>query len=266
MSQAASKRGPFAGALAALGVALSKGKGLLLLVAKMGKLSLTAWTMLAAAWVYAGRYGWPFACGLVLLTLVHEIGHGLAARRAGLPVSAPVFIPFFGAFVRLGRPRSSWENFVISMAGPIFGATASALCLLAAASASGGVPELLHVLGYYGLVINLFNLVPFGFLDGAHALSPIPWRAGVAAAALAACALFLSARATGHVNPIGLVVVIGAGAKLWWRSRVVYADPSGIPDVATDPQRRIALAVYFGTVTSLTLAVQTLQPHLPSLR
>ena len=37
---------------------------------------------------------WWFALGLVGLLFVHEMGHVLEARRQGLPVSVPVFIPF----------------------------------------------------------------------------------------------------------------------------------------------------------------------------
>ena len=44
---------------------------------------------------------WTFAFGFVLLILVHEIGHVIEARRQGLHVSWPTFIPFFGAFVTI---------------------------------------------------------------------------------------------------------------------------------------------------------------------
>ena len=44
-------------------------------------------------------HSWRFGLGLVLLILVHELGHFFEARRQGLPVTLPTFIPFFGAFV-----------------------------------------------------------------------------------------------------------------------------------------------------------------------
>jgi Zn-dependent protease len=44
-------------------------------------------------------HSWRFGLGLVLLILVHELGHVAEARRQGLPVTLPTFIPFFGAFV-----------------------------------------------------------------------------------------------------------------------------------------------------------------------
>src|SRR5438067_7527491 len=44
---------------------------------------------------------WTFAIGFVLMLLVHELGHMIEARRQGLQVSWPMFIPFIGAYVRI---------------------------------------------------------------------------------------------------------------------------------------------------------------------
>ena len=38
---------------------------------------------------------------IVVLLLLHECGHLIAARQFGLNVGAPVFIPFMGAFIAL---------------------------------------------------------------------------------------------------------------------------------------------------------------------
>jgi len=125
------------------------------------------------------------------------------------------------------------------------------------------LPCLLLVLGYYGLVMNLFNLMPFGFLDGAHAIVPIPWRAGVVASAFALALLIAVAAATHHLNPVPLLAIVGAGGKLWWRGRSRQLEVSRIPDTASEAQRLVALAVYFGLIVGLTLAVQVLPPLLP---
>src|SRR4029453_6558060 len=58
-------------------------------------------TMLLMIWVYMQLWGWPFALGFVLLLLVHETGHLIVAKKFGLKVGAPVFIPFMGAFIAL---------------------------------------------------------------------------------------------------------------------------------------------------------------------
>ena len=60
---------------------------------------------------YALIWGWYFAAGLVGLIFVHELGHYLEARRQGLDVSLPVFIPFLGAYVALRNvPFDPWRN------------------------------------------------------------------------------------------------------------------------------------------------------------
>ena len=67
---------------------------------KLGKVLMSAGTMLASIAVYALFYGWRFAAGFVALLLVHEAGHYLAQRR-GLDVGLPTFIPFVGAWIQL---------------------------------------------------------------------------------------------------------------------------------------------------------------------
>src|SRR5207245_7120129 len=66
-------------------------------------------TMLLMVWVYMQLWGWQFALGFVLLLFVHETGHLLVAKKFGLRVGAPVFIPFIGAFIALKEaPRNAW--------------------------------------------------------------------------------------------------------------------------------------------------------------
>jgi Zn-dependent protease len=59
----------------------------------------TGGTMILSVGVYALFWGVWFAVGFVLLMLVHECGHLVAAKRFGLKVSAPMFIPFMGAVI-----------------------------------------------------------------------------------------------------------------------------------------------------------------------
>jgi Zn-dependent protease len=70
---------------------------LLLSGAKLGKLALTGGTMLLSIIAYAFIFGWRYAVGFVLLLLVHELGHYIAARQRKLDVGLPTFIPFVGA-------------------------------------------------------------------------------------------------------------------------------------------------------------------------
>jgi Zn-dependent protease len=133
---------------------------------------------------YALIWGWSFGIGFVLLILVHELGHYLEARRQGLHVSLPVFIPFIGAYVALRDvPFDPWRNAKVALAGPIFGGLGS-LGVLVAGDLSGS--RLLQALAYTGFFLNLFNLIPIGILDGGRILQS--WRvlrAGGGAATLA---------------------------------------------------------------------------------
>jgi Zn-dependent protease len=79
-------------------------------------------TMLFSIWIYATIFGWQFAVGFVLLMFVHECGHLLVARKFGLKVSAPVFIPFMGAFILLkDAPRNAWMEASVGIGGPLLG-------------------------------------------------------------------------------------------------------------------------------------------------
>ena len=107
---------------------------------------------------------WQFGLGFVLLILVHELGHVFEARRQGLPVTLPTFIPFLGAFVLVrqgGIPP--WRSALISLAGPFVGGLGAA-AVWAVGSARDTV--WLVVLANIGFLLNAFNLLPIGFLDG----------------------------------------------------------------------------------------------------
>jgi Zn-dependent protease len=113
-------------------------------------------------------HSWSFAFGFVVMIFIHELGHIVEARRQGLKVSLPTFIPFFGAFVTIERAGlTPWKNALISLAGPLFGGAASAV-VWAVASARGS--DLLLVLANISFLLNAFNMIPIGFLDGGQAI------------------------------------------------------------------------------------------------
>jgi Zn-dependent protease len=113
-------------------------------------------------------HSWTFALGFVLMIFVHELGHIFEARRQGLKVSAPTFIPFFGAFVTIERAGlTPWRNALISLAGPLFGGIGASVVW-----AAGSVRDssMLLVLANIAFLLNAFNLIPIGFLDGGQTL------------------------------------------------------------------------------------------------
>ena len=145
----------------------------------LGKVLLTGGSMLLSVAVYAIGFGWPYAAGFVLLILVHELGHYIAARQEGLQVGAPVFIPFVGAWIALKETRlEPTVEARVAIAGPLLGSLAAFICFLLGASGHG---KLYTALAQAGFIINLFNLIPLSPLDGgrlAAVISPRLWLLG----------------------------------------------------------------------------------------
>ena len=176
------------GASAAVGLSvaaaavLAKSKGALLFLKAMplGKLLLSSGTMVLSMLAYAAQGGWKFGVGLVLLILLHELGHGAAMKRAGVQAGWPVFIPFFGAMIAMqGRPAHPCVEADIAFAGPMAGTAASLAC--------AGLGLFWHDpfwigLAYTGFFLNLFNLVPFGFLDGGRVARVLSRKASIVGA------------------------------------------------------------------------------------
>jgi Zn-dependent protease len=138
-------------------------------------LKLGSLAKFAAIFVAFGGYtliwGWRFALGVIVLIFVHELGHYLEASREGLNPDWPVFIPFLGAYVRHTR-GNPWQTARVAIAGPILGGVAALVCFAIGEAQNS---DLLIALGYFGFVLNLINLLPFGILDGGSVWRSTRW-------------------------------------------------------------------------------------------
>jgi Zn-dependent protease len=125
-------------------------------------------------WVYTMFFGWKYAVGFVLLILVHESGHLIAARWCGLKVGAPVFIPFMGAFIALKEaPPNAWIEAIVGIGGPVAGTVGAIVCHNVFTITQDPI---WLALAYSGYFLNLFNLIPAGFMDGGRIVNAIsPW-------------------------------------------------------------------------------------------
>jgi Zn-dependent protease len=138
-------------------------------------------TMLLMIWIYTKIWGWKFGVGFVLLLLVHECGHLIVAKKFGLKVGAPVFIPFMGAFIALKEaPRNAWMEACVGIGGPMLGTLGALAC-----NSLGEIFDapVFIALAWFGYFLNLFNLTPVGMLDGGRivtALSRWLWLPGFA--------------------------------------------------------------------------------------
>jgi Zn-dependent protease len=138
-------------------------------------------TMVLMIWIYTMMWGWKFGVGFVLLLLVHECGHLLVAKKFGLKVSAPIFIPFMGAFIALKEaPRNAWMEACVGIGGPLLGSLGALIC-----NSLGEIFDapVFIALAWFGYFLNLFNLTPVGMLDGGRivtAMSRWLWLPGFA--------------------------------------------------------------------------------------
>jgi Zn-dependent protease len=225
---------------------LAKFKFILFAIFKL-KVFTTSATMLVSIAAYALLWGWKFAIGFVLLILVHELGHALEAKRQGIPISAPLFIPFVGALIAMKQlPHDAWREAKIALAGPILGSLGAAAVWGVAAYTDS---DLLRALAFTGFFLNLFNLLPIVPLDGGRAvaaLHPAFWLLGLA---MLAALTFLAP------NPILILILVLGGLELWnrWRQR-------GLPEYAEyytiAPWQRVAVAVvYLGLAAALGVAM-----------
>jgi Zn-dependent protease len=158
---------------------LTKFKTALFFLLKAGK---PLWTMVLSIGAYALISPWTFAVGFVFLLLVHEMGHVLAARRKGLPVSAPIFIPFLGALILLKRhPKDAETEAFIGLGGPVLGSVGAFVCY---AIGYWTGYEIWYALAYAGFFLNLLNLMPVHPLDGGRIVTAVSrwlWLVGVIA-------------------------------------------------------------------------------------
>lgn len=234
--------------LGVLGVLFMKFKALLLPALKFLPVLLkTGGTMFLSVWVYAQSWGWWYALGFVLLIFVHECGHLLAARRIGLKVGAPVFIPFMGAFIALKEaPRNAWIEAQVGIGGPLLGTAGAAAC--DGIYLATGDP-MFRALAFTGFLLNLFNLAPVGFLDGGRivtALSPWLWVVGL----LVVGALLLT-----RFNILLLLIFITSLPRLFSLFRRRTDEEARYFEV-TPEQRWTMAGLYFGLVAFLVLAMR----------
>jgi Zn-dependent protease len=202
----------FLGGLAALLLAIwSKGGLLLALIFKVPALATLGTALLSVA-AYSLVGGPWFAVGLVLMIFVHEMGHVVEIRRQGMHATAPIFIPFLGAAIfQRSHAQSPIRQAQIGIAGPIAGTLGATLAFVLYNSTHWNV---LLLWAYFGFLINLFNLIPFGMLDGGWVLAPVSKWLQVAGLALLG-GLFLA----NLISPLVIIIVILGLPMVWQRFR-----------------------------------------------
>src|SRR6202022_3184036 len=120
---------------------------------------------------YALFYGPWFAVALVVMILVHEMGHVVEIRRQGMTATAPIFIPFFGAAIfQRSHPTDALHQAQIGIAGPLAGTAGATIAYVLYGYTHWDGFALAATIGFF---LNLFNLIPLGMLDGGWILAPV---------------------------------------------------------------------------------------------
>ena len=174
--------------------------------------------LIASAWRETGEAflsdpmfllsGLPFTLTLLIILLVHEMGHFIIGNRRGVIMSYPFFIPAptflgtFGAIIKSRTPIKNRNDLIhIGAAGPLTGAVPALIAVAWGLTTSriisvehagliwgnsiitwllekvvvGDIPPgmiLEHspiaLAGHVGLLVTMINLLPLGQLDGGH--------------------------------------------------------------------------------------------------
>ncbi|HKQ96060.1 MAG TPA: site-2 protease family protein [Aestuariivirgaceae bacterium] len=118
-------------------------------------------------------FGWRMAVIVLVVLVVHELGHLVAFRLVGQPWGRIVFIPFIGA---IAMPRQGFDNLgqyaFASLMGPAFSLVLLLPAIVAAQHPGDGAQLMLDV-AMVACFINLLNLLPVMPFDGGHVLKSV---------------------------------------------------------------------------------------------
>jgi len=145
------------------------------------------------------------------------------------------------------RPRDAWEDAVIGIAGPVAGSAGAAVV---AAGAHALDSQLLYALADFGFMINLFNLLPIGQLDGGRISGAISWYVGVAGLGLGGMLAY-----SGSIqNPIFYLILLSGGYETFQRFYNPHLLPPNYYKI-TPVQRTVITGGYIGLIAALIAAM-----------
>jgi Zn-dependent protease len=201
------------GWLAALGIFIFGYAKYAFLLIKGVPALLTLSTLFISFGAYALLAGPAFAAALVVMILVHEMGHVVEIQRQGLKATAPVFIPFLGAAIfQRAHPQNALRQAQIGIAGPIAGTIGATVAYVLYGYTGWSVFALAATLGFF---LNLFNLIPVGMLDGGWILAPVSKWFQVFGLVLMAAAVFVFG-----LSPIIIIIVLFSLPTIFARFRM----------------------------------------------
>uniref|UniRef100_A0A7S2A3Z5 Peptidase M50 domain-containing protein n=1 Tax=Ditylum brightwellii TaxID=49249 RepID=A0A7S2A3Z5_9STRA len=243
--------GPAIGLATSAFLFLGKGKSIL------SALKLTKFASFGSLFLSIGTYsmffGLPYAAGMVGLILVHETGHALVMKHLRIPFSPMVFVPFVGAAVAMKEsPKNVYQEALVAFGGPVLGSLgAGAVCISAHATDS----QLCFALADFGFMINLFNMMPLGMLDGGRITSAISPYAGLVGLGMGGGMIYYDVIS----NPIFYLVMMAGGYQTFTKLYNPRAHDATLPRNYYNISNMQKLGVtggYFGVIGALLLAME----------
>ncbi len=221
------------GARRSVGNSISARQVLTSIVSFLG--SLAAWTALSGN-------NFHLAMALMMVLLLHETGHYIAARALQARPELPIFLVAV-AFVRIEQEAEDLRvKFIIAAAGPFLGAVTAALFLLFANQQSWMMQA-----ASFGFALNLLQMTPVPPFDGGHMVEAIDRRLWHVGSILVIC-YALASLLQGNLAQ-------GAGLILVWNSSRNYMERKAGEDsdhIETLNAAKMRYAIfYFGLTAAL---------------
>ena len=218
-------------------------------------------------WRYLASFA--FVAAFTLSILVHELAHALMAMRFGIPVSE-INLGFFAAGTHIeGERKSPFEEFAVSVVGPIASLVVGGLAYLGSRAFDGGVGYVaLWELGIANLIVGVTNLLPGLPLDGGWVLRAAVWKltgnmhtgtivaawAGrLLAIAVLAAPVLIEAVWNRQPTMIDFIIALAVGFFLWMGSTASLMQARlrrKLPALQVRTLARRAIAVHSGTPIS----------------
>jgi Zn-dependent protease/CBS domain-containing protein len=218
-------------------------------------------------WRYLAAFA--FVVAFTLSILVHELAHALMAMRFGIGVSE-INLGFFAAGTHIeGERKSPFEEFAVSVVGPVASLVVGGLAYLGSRAFDEGVGYVaLWELGVANIIVGVTNLLPGLPLDGGWVLRAVVWKitgnphtgtivaawAGRLLAILVLAAPVLLEEIWGRQpSMIDFIIALAVGFFLWMGSTASLMQARlrrKLPALQVRTLARRAVAVHSGTPIS----------------
>jgi Zn-dependent protease/CBS domain-containing protein len=218
-------------------------------------------------WRYVASFA--FVVAFTVSILIHELAHALVAMRFKIPVTE-INLGFFAAGTHIeGERKTPFEEFAVSVVGPLASLLVGAVAYLGSRAADEGVAYVaLFELAVANLIVGITNLLPGLPLDGGWVLRAFVWKVtgnmhtGTVAAAWAGRLIAIAVLAAPVVleevfnrqpTIIDFVIALAVGFFLWMGSTASLMQARlrrRLPALQVRNLARRAIAVHAGTPVS----------------